>query len=103
MTTSIPVNIIESLRRYADNHIKPGSFVLACLQNDLQMAIRRADEASLAALPDLVNYLVNRLPYNCWGSREQVEDWLSCRKQRPWPYDLSPSAIFARSRGVSHE
>ena len=70
-------NLIDSLNRYAEDRIETGSFLRAVLENDLASSIGRADHESLGLLPDLVSYVYNNLPSDCWGSAAKVEIWLT--------------------------
>lgn len=72
----IPQRIIDSLTRYADDHIPTGDFLRAVLENNLIEAVGRADDDNKRILPEIVEYCYNEMPSNCWGSKEDVEDWL---------------------------
>ena len=71
----IPHETIASLERYVKYHIPTGGFLKAVLTNDLMEAIHRADSFNLAALVDIVKYLYNDFPGNCWGSPEKYKEW----------------------------
>ncbi len=66
----------ESLTAYVVYGRPTGDFLAACLSNDLVDAIGRADENSLYHIADIVNYIYNKTPSTCWGSRETVRDWI---------------------------
>jgi len=78
--SNIPQHFIEAFARYVDHHIKPGSFLTACLQNDLREAFGQADIHSRYMLFDIVSYMYNEIPCQCWGSKEAVTEWLKKRK-----------------------
>ena len=67
----IPDRMMEGLKRWIDHGIKPGSFMLAVLTNDLRGAIERADDENL----------YNEAPGGCWGSVEKVADWAKKKAQ----------------------
>ena len=69
-------DIIESLQRYIDHGILPGSFLTAVLENNLSNAVANADPVNLANLRNIVGYVYNYLPSVAWGSRETVADYL---------------------------
>ena len=71
-----PIHILDSIRRYADDHIPTGGFLTAVLTNDLREALGRADTSSQIGLFDIVRYCHWEIPGNCWGSPEKVEAWL---------------------------
>ena len=74
---SIRADIMESLRRYIDQHIPTGGFLEAVLSNDLKEAVGRADEDNMRVLPELVGFLYNEAPGTCWGSPERVRAWIN--------------------------
>jgi len=68
----IPQATLDSLDRYVNHKLMPGSFLTAVLSNDLFGAVGRADSENLAALPDLVKYIYNNVPSAAWGNRDAV-------------------------------
>lgn len=70
-------HLIDTFDRYVQHHIPTGSFLRACLENDLREAVARADHQNIHLLPEVVSYMYNELPFNCWGSPERVKAWLS--------------------------
>lgn len=75
----IPYAIRSSLDRYALTHVETGGFLRAVLENDLEGALARADLESFQSLKDIVLYVHNELPGNCYGSPERVTWWLADR------------------------
>lgn len=77
---TLPANLRESLDRYARYGVPTGGFLRAVLENDLHMALARADADSLAALPAIAAYIYNCLPSTCWGStwkvKAHIDQWL---------------------------
>ena len=69
----------ESLDRYQNDRILPGSFLRAVLANDLFDAVARADPESLALIGDVVRYIHWELPSGCHGTREKVTSWVGAR------------------------
>lgn len=67
---------IMALRRYIDQKIPPGGFLLSVLCNDLKDAAGRADMYNRRKLFEYVEYLYNHAPSICWGSKENVNAWL---------------------------
>ena len=72
----IPKYTLDSLTRYVEHGIPPGSFLCAVLENNLFSAINRADRDNLAALPEIVKYIYNELPSFCWGNAKSVSDYI---------------------------
>lgn len=73
----IPEHIMASLRRYADHHVPCGHFLTAVLSGDLFGAIGRADDVCAAALPQIVKYIYNEMPGECWGNKNAVNLWIA--------------------------
>jgi len=72
----IPPLLLESLVEYVVIGRPTGHFMYAVLVNDLFQAYAHADCGSVAAMPFIVKYIFNHLPGNCWGSPEEVGEWL---------------------------
>lgn len=66
----------QSLTAYRDERRKPGGFLTAVLENDLQAACEKADHLNRLNLFDLLAWCTTELPTSCWGSRERVNAWL---------------------------
>ncbi len=69
-------HMLDSLRRYIEKRSPVGGFLTAVIQNDLRMAVTRADDNNLRNLPAFISYLYNEAPSQCWGSKEKVEKWV---------------------------
>lgn len=79
---AIPHHLQDGLRRYALDGDPVGSFLTACIDNDLREAVSRGDDASLAGLKPIVQFLYNYAPAPCHGSRAKREAWQACRGVR---------------------
>lgn len=75
----IPERMQDALKRYVHERIQPGQFLTAVLRNDLKEAVGRADDENLPLLPLYVRWLYNVAPGCCWGSPENVKEWLAER------------------------
>lgn len=76
----IKPEILDAIRRYADEHCPVGNFLTAVLCNDLTEAVGRADDENIRVLPEIVCYCYNEIPCSCWGSPERVRAWLDGKK-----------------------
>ncbi len=76
----IPEHLRDGLEDYIKNRVETGGFLRAALENDLREALGRSDEISRFALFDIVSFLYNAAPSNCWGSPEKVAAWLGERR-----------------------
>lgn len=78
----VPAHVWMGLRRYIDHGIQPGHFLQAVLCNDLREAISRADHVVAPQLGNIVKYLYNYAPGDCWGSPEAYGNWLRKHRER---------------------
>lgn len=69
----------DQLKNYVLLGWPQGSFLTACIENDLLHAISHADAAALSALKGIVQFLYNYCPGPCWGSREKRLAWQAKR------------------------
>jgi hypothetical protein len=76
MYEKIPPVIMESLKRYRDNHTPVGGFLRAVLENDLFNAWARGDSNSIAALQDITSFVYWELPSIAWGSADAYMKWI---------------------------
>ena len=72
----LPPHIQAGFRSYIEDHHLPGDFITACLENSLTRAMGRADEINTGRISDIVSFLYNEAPGDCWGSAEKVFAWL---------------------------
>lgn len=72
----IPDRMMPGIERYITHGIQPGSFLTALLSNDLHDAISRADDENMNNLPAYVAFLHNEAPRGCYGSPEDVTEWI---------------------------
>ena len=79
-TYEIPEGMREGLRLYVEDHIRPGSFLVAVICNDLREAVAQADDVNMPNIPAYVNYFYNHAPSTCWGSQKKMEAWLKNEK-----------------------
>ena len=72
----VPEHLFNGLRNFALHGLEPGGFMFALLSNDLRRSCELADAISGPAIFEIVSYIYNELPSNCWGSPEKVKAWL---------------------------
>ena len=74
-----PEILKASLRAYCDRR-PTGGFLRAVLENDLKMAVLRADNDNVRLIPEIVAFAVETVPTVARGSKEAVRVWLAtCR------------------------
>ena len=74
---SLPEGLQDSMMRYIEHGIRPGSFLEAVLTNDLFGALGKADSINRHLLFDICQWIYNEAPYSCWGSKERVDAWIA--------------------------
>ncbi len=75
----IPAHLGPALFFYLTDRQPPGGFLQSVLSNNLQDAVKRADPFSLAALLDIVDFLLEAAPHASWGSPEKFRAWVDPR------------------------
>jgi len=76
----IPEYMHGSLIRYFEEHIPPGHFLTAVLENDFMGVFMHADERNILALKGYSMWMYNEAPgrySGSWGSKEAVAKWLA--------------------------
>lgn len=79
----IPPETMASLMRWISNATPIGSFVSAVVSNDLREAFGRADEGNRAAMFEIVSWLYNNAPMECWGSPACLDTWKGLKASPP--------------------
>ena len=74
-TKKIPAPVLYGLHQYIASGRGTGHFLEAVLEDRLFEAVAHADNSSLEGIRELVQYIYNRLPSGCYGSREKVDAW----------------------------
>ena len=73
----LPEHGRTGMRRYFEQHINPGGFLRALLNNDLLGSFKRADDINLPRIHDYVTFLYAHAPCDSWGSVESVKKWVA--------------------------
>ena len=77
--SKLPPTTQETLAAYIDKRRPTGDFLRAVLENNLFVAMHRADMHNRFALFEICSYIYNYAPMTCWGSPEVVDKWLKNR------------------------
>ena len=80
----IPKRTKESIDRWACEAIPGGDFVMSVLKDNLSEAIMRADRENKRYIEDIVRYVINQIPSDCWGSKDLVENWEGLELRREY-------------------
>ena len=81
MIARIPAHLKESIDRYVETGCPTGGFLEACIDNDLREAIGRAGDQNMRLLPEIVSYLYNDCPSDCWGKKGAFANWIEKRRK----------------------
>jgi len=83
--SSLPEHMRQGASDYIEHSQRPGSFLLAVLQNDLVESFAHADSINIEAMHTWTMWLNNEAPGECWGSKAKVDAWLDlcaiCRRR----------------------
>ena len=72
----VPTHLQQGLMRYVYQHVATGSFLRAVLENDLAQAAMRGDPVGRYHMANIVDWLFEYAPSDCWGSPAAVTHWL---------------------------
>lgn len=79
-TSNVPEHMHNGLILWLTEGIRPGSFMMAVLENDLREACSRADNTNRYRLFDFVSFLYNYAPFGAWGSPKACDLWAKDRR-----------------------
>jgi len=66
---------IKEIDNYVEHGLDPGSFYSACLANDLDGALKKADGKAKIYLDWILSYISKKVPSQARGSYEAVRSW----------------------------
>lgn len=79
----VPAGLHDGLIEYIATRRPTGQFLRAVLSNDLKEACGRIDVENRPFLYQIVFFLYNYAPGDCWGSPANVDAWLSDASEPP--------------------
>lgn len=74
--SSLPEGLQGGMKRYIEDGIRAGGFLMACLENDLAGAVGKADSNNSTHIQEIVRWIYNEAPSGCWGSVGKVHAWM---------------------------
>ena len=75
-SNGVPGHVADSLRLYALHGFTPGSFTVACIENDLLNAVcRMGADLTAGHLVAIAKTLFNDFPSEAWGTAEKRKAW----------------------------
>lgn len=84
---NVPGPLHDGLIEYFAARRPTGSFLRACLENDLSQACQRADPINRVLLYTIARFLYSYCPSTAWGSPAAVEAWLADPSPVPEPFE----------------
>lgn len=76
----IPERMLHSIRNWIDHAVVPGQFLTAIIENNLKEAVGYADDENFRNISAYVGYFYNEAPMACWGSPENMKQWIADKK-----------------------
>ena len=73
----IPKRTLDALERYTLEHIRPGGFLCAVLENDLMKAVSMADDENEECLSTICKWVYCEAPQSCHGSSKIITEWVN--------------------------
>lgn len=77
---NVPAHTQQALTDYIEKGYEPGGFLFSVLCNDLFAAVGSADSSNMAALKEIILWVYNCAPCECWGGEAKVMRYIA--KQR---------------------
>ena len=77
IANGVPEFTMDRLKMYIEKKRDPGGFLTAVLENKLHESLSKADSGNLKAIKEIVAWVYWHAPGNCWGSPEEVDEWLA--------------------------
>lgn len=77
----VPWELHGGIVNYAIHHTAAGDFLTGVITNDLGKTMSHGTFENLQALPAIYSFFYNRIPSECWGSKEKMASWLVRRKK----------------------
>lgn len=71
----MPDVMMNQLIEYVEKGKIPCPFLCACIANDFQKAVARADEYNTEILPLYAHFIHWEFPQTSWGSYDAIEEW----------------------------
>lgn len=73
-------HLVEGLKLYLSKGVPQGSFLMALLQNQKDVARRAADAINKPLVDDWFTWLRRNMPQGSWGSPRIVELWCDSKE-----------------------
>ena len=71
----VPAHLQYGIREYIQRGNIPGDFLQAIIRSDLSKAFAHADGTTMAHMDDIVKFMWNEAPGQCWGDKAKMDTW----------------------------
>ena len=65
--------MVQAIKRYVENRILPGNFLVALFSDELHGVLRHADETNFPLISEWGIWVWNEMPSTMCGSRQNVD------------------------------
>ena len=72
----LPGALGPGMKRYIEQGIQPGRFLTAVICNNLKESFAQADDFNQELMFDIVKWMYNEAPIDCWGSPSRMRRWI---------------------------
>lgn len=79
--SQVPASLHNGLIRYVAHGVPPGTFLCYVLSNDVRGAWWRASDENRQHMGAIVQWVIQYVPLEAWGSEAVVEQWLEVHKR----------------------
>ncbi len=78
----IPDYMMSNIKGYVEGKEFLGGFLTAVFSHDLFEAVNRADHINMPIIPIYVAYIQNKVPMDCHGSKQNINNWYARKMKK---------------------
>ena len=75
--SGLPLSLQGGFKRYIEEGVQAGHFIMAVCRNDLMGAFGHADLMNQENMKIILEFVYNQAPFGCWGSVDDVKHWIA--------------------------
>ncbi len=75
----LPEGLRNEARRYIEEGVRPGRFLVAVTTNDVAGAYDAAIDDDLERLGSVLCFWCTEAPTDCWGSKQEMDAWIKAK------------------------
>ena len=76
---NIPPATLQDIYMYVEKGRISSDFLTAVISNDLKGTFNKADIYNETVIKNILRFLWNQVPADCWGSVEKMQTWIKLR------------------------